>query len=202
MSVISKEISCLNYGDPNDYGSVLLAICQVCSFMCGKIVIKTEFKIHVWCVHRKRQTAVSSLWLEVRGFVTFSFFRSKSAVTWKKKSTWALPSWITQRMGVLHSFIHFNHKMWRKDWFSSVPNGLVIKKRLQFTYYRTCVRTFEQEEKKRQGNSTSWNCLARSSNVDGKRRTWPLESGHVTLRRLRSHVVRNKRGSKTPRWFS
>ena len=198
MSVISKEISCLNYGDPNDYGSVLLAIFQVCSFMCGKIVIKTEFKIHVWCVHRKRQTAVSSLFLEVRGFVTFSFLDRSRLSPEKKKSTWALPSWITQRMGVLH----FNHKMWRKDWFSSVPNRLVIKKRLQFIYDRTCVRTFEQEEKKRQGSSISWNCLARSSNVDGKRRTWPLESGHVTPRRLRSHVVRNKRGSKTPWWFS
>ena len=84
MSVISKEISCLNYGDPNDYGSVLLAIFQVCSFMCGKIVIKTEFKIHVWCVHRKRQTAVSSLFLEVRGFVTFSFL-DRSRLSPEKK---------------------------------------------------------------------------------------------------------------------
>ena len=50
----------------------------------------------------------------------------------------------TTKMGVLH----FKHKMWLKDWFSSVPNGSVIKKRLQFTYiYRTYVRTFEQEEK-------------------------------------------------------
>ena len=50
----------------------------------------------------------------------------------------------TTKMGVLH----FKHKMWLKDWFSSVPNGSVIKKRLQFTYiYRKYVRTFEQEEK-------------------------------------------------------
>ena len=50
----------------------------------------------------------------------------------------------TTKMGVLH----FKHKMWLKDWFSSVPNGSVIKKRLQFTYiYRIYVRTFEQEEK-------------------------------------------------------
>ena len=60
------------------------SIFQVCSFMCGKIVIKTEFKIHVWCVHRKRQTAVSSLWLEVRGFVTFSFL-DRSRLSPEKK---------------------------------------------------------------------------------------------------------------------
>ena len=32
-----------------------------------------EFLIHVWCVYRQRQTAVSSLWLGVRSFETFSF---------------------------------------------------------------------------------------------------------------------------------
>ena len=35
----------------------------------------------------------------------------------------------TTKMGVLH----FKHKMWLKDWFSSFPNGSVLKKRLQFT---------------------------------------------------------------------
>ena len=55
----------------------------------------------------------------------------------------AILNYIT-KMGVLH----FKHKMWLKDWFSSFPNGSVLKKRLQFTYiYRTYVRTFEQEEK-------------------------------------------------------
>ena len=54
----------------------------------------------------------------------------------------------TTKMGVLH----FKHKMWLKDWFSSFPNGSVLKKRLQFTYiYRTYVRTFEQEEKNVEG---------------------------------------------------
>ena len=43
----------------------------------------------------------------------------------------------------------FLHKMWLKDWFPSVPNGLVIKKIFHLTYiYGTYARTFEQEDKK------------------------------------------------------
>ena len=146
------------------------------------------------CAHQKRQTAVSSFCLEVRSFETFSFF-DRRRLSPEKKLTLVPPSWITQRMEVLH----FKHKMWPKNWFSSVPNGLFIKKRLYLTYIcRIYVRTFEQEEKKRRGSSTAWNCLARSLNVYDKRRTWPLRSGHVTPRRLRSNVFRNKRGSKTP----
>ena len=48
------------------------------------------------------------------------------------------------------------HKMWLKEWFSSVPNGMVTKKRLHFTYnYRKYVITFKQEDKKRQGSLTT-----------------------------------------------
>lgn len=94
------------------------------------------------------------------------------------------------------------HKTWLKRWFSRVPNGLLIKKWLHLTYiYGTYVRIFEQEEKKRLGSSITWNCFARSSNVDGKWRTWPLESGHVPPRRVRSHVFWNQLESKTPLWF-
>ena len=28
---------------------------------------------------------------------------------------------------------YFKHEMWLKDWFPTVPNGMVIKKRLHFT---------------------------------------------------------------------
>ena len=53
------------------------------------------------------------------------------------------------------------------------------------------MRTFEQEEKSVEGVEVP-------ENVDGKQRTWPLESGHVTPKSLRSQVRSNKRGSKTP----
>ena len=29
---------------------------------------------------------------------------------------------------------YFKHKMWLKDWFTTVPNGMIIKKRLHFTF--------------------------------------------------------------------
>ena len=58
---------------------------------------------------------------------------------------------------------------------SSVPNGMVMKKRLHFTdIYRTYARTFEQEDKKRRRSLITWNCLTWSSNVDGKRDRWSL----------------------------
>ena len=58
---------------------------------------------------------------------------------------------------------------------SSVPNGMVMKKRLHFAYiYRTYARTFEQEDKKRRRSLTTWNCLTWGSNVDGKRDRWSL----------------------------
>ena len=49
-------------------------------------------------------------------------------------------------------FVHFKYKIWLRDWFSSVPNVLFVKKRLQFICtYSTYVRTFEQEEKSAEG---------------------------------------------------
>ena len=130
MSVISKEISCLNYGYPNDYGSVLLAIFQVYSFMCGKIVIKTEFKIHVWCVHRKRQTAVSSLFLEVRSFVTFSFL-DRSRLSPEKKTQherchleshkgWGSFISITKCGEKIGFLVSQTDRLWRKDFNSHI----------------------------------------------------------------------------------
>ena len=58
---------------------------------------------------------------------------------------------------------------------SSVPNGMVMKKRLYFTdIYRTYARTFEQEDKKRRRSLITWNCLTWGSNVYGKRDRWSL----------------------------
>ena len=49
--------------------------------------------------------------------------------------------------------LHFKQIV-EKVWLSSVPNGLVEKKRFYFTYiYGTYVRTFEQEEEKGQGSA-------------------------------------------------
>ena len=74
-------------------------------------------------------------------------------------------------MGVLH----FKHKMWLEDWFSIVPNGSVEKKRLHFmNIYGNTWEILIRKKNNRRGSSTTWNCLAQSSNVDGKRRTWPL----------------------------
>ena len=112
-----------------------------------------------------------------------------------KKINMCAPSWIAQRIEVLY----FKHKIRQKNWFSSVPNGMVIKKRPHFTHnYRTHVRTFDQEDKKRRGSSITCNFLARSSNVDGKCDRWSLVAwllgvcGHFAV------VFRNKPGSKTP----
>ena len=106
-----------------------------------------------------------------------------------------MPSEITQRKEVLH----FKLRMWLKDWFSSIQNGLVVKKRLHLKYiYGTQMRTLEQEVKKHQGSS--WNCLVQSSNIDGKRQTWLLEFGHLTPRCLWSHIFRNSCRSKTPQY--
>ena len=73
--------------------------------------------------------------------------------------------------------LHFTHKMWPKDWFSSVRNGLVLKKRLQFTYiYRTYVRTFEQEEKNVEGFELTETALpeVQTWTANGKRDLWSL----------------------------
>lgn len=54
--------------------------------------------------------------------------------------TCVLPSWITKSMKVLH----FKHITYQEVWFWSTK-----KKRPHLTYiYRTCVRTFKQEEEK------------------------------------------------------
>ena len=84
------------------------------------------------------------IWSEVRSLETFSFLDRRRLSPEKSISMRAAILNYTTKMGVLH----FKHKMWLKDWFSSFPNGSVLKKRLQFTYIcRTYVRTFEQEEK-------------------------------------------------------
>ena len=73
--------------------------------------------------------------------------------------------------------LHFTHKMWPKDWFSSVRNGLVLKKRLQFTYiYRTYVRTFQQEEKNVEGFELTETALpeVQTWTANGKRDLWSL----------------------------
>ena len=124
----------------------------------------------------------------------FQLSGSTSAFNWKK-STCSPPSWIPQKMEVLH----FKQNIRLKGWFLSIPNGLVIKK--DFTSHMIIGHTRElsnKKKKKHRGSSTIWSCFAQSSNVDGKRRTWTLESGHVTSGRLRSHVFRDKCGSKTP----
>lgn len=112
-----------------------------------------------------------------------------------EKINMCAPSWIAQRIEVLY----FKHKIRLKNWLSRVPNGMVIKKRPHFTHnYRTHVRTFDKEDKKRRGSSITCNFLARSSNVDGKCDRWSLVAwllgvcGHLAV------VFRNKPGSKTP----
>ena len=76
-------------------------------------------------------------------------------------------------MGVLH----FTHKMWPKDWFSSVHNGLVLKKILRFTYiYRKYGRTFEQEEKNVEGFELTETALpeVQTWTANGERDLWSL----------------------------
>ena len=124
------------------------------------------------CVHGKHQTAVSSLWLEVRSFETFSIL-DRRRLSPEKNHYARHHLEITQRMGVLH----FKYKIWLRDWFSSVPNVLFVKKILQFICtYSTYVRTFEQEEKKRRGSSAVWNYLARAQTytANGERDRWSL----------------------------
>ena len=125
-------------------------------------------------------------------FWDFQLLITPSAFNYKNpwKSTCAPPSWITDRI----EFLHLKHKMRLKVWFFRKKE----KKRPHLTHiYRTYVRTFEHEDGERRGSTTSWNCLARNSNVDHKRQTWPLEPGHMTPRTLRSHVFTNKHKSKT-----
>ena len=105
--------------------------------------------------------------------------------------------------------LHFKRKLWLQVWFPSVPNGLVVagahysehpyqlypwvnpvpylfifsheEKTSPHIFLRPYVSTFEQEDKNRRGSSSTWNRPARKYNVHGTRRTWLLESGHVTL---------------------
>ena len=114
-----------------------------------------EFSIYVWCVHHKRQTAVSGLWLEVISFETFSFLDRSRLSTGKNQ----------------HVRRHLeSHKGWR-SFISNTKCGQKIgflTSQTDWLYiHRTYAITFEQEGKKDRGSSSTWNCLARSSNVDG-----------------------------------
>ena len=113
------------------------------------------------------------IWSEVRSLETFSFLDRRRLSPEKSISMRAaILNYIT-KMGVLH----FKHKMWLKDWFSSFPNGSVLKKRLQFTYiYRTYVRTFEQEEKNVEGFELTETALpeVQTWTANGKRDLWSL----------------------------
>ena len=67
--------------------------------------------------------------------------------------------------------------MWPKDWFSSVHNGLVLKKILRFTYiYRKYGRTFEQEEKNVEGFELTETALpeVQTWTANGERDLWSL----------------------------
>ena len=120
-------------------------------------------------------------------FETFRFL-DQCQLSTEKKSTYALPSWITQMMKVLH----FKHKMWRKYWFSSISKGFVVEKRPHLTYiYRTYMITFKQEEKRAESVQLPETALPKDQMwmAKGESDCWSLV--------MRLHIFRNKCGSKT-----
>ena len=120
-------------------------------------------------------------------FETFRFL-DQCQLSTEKKSTYALPSWITQMMKVLH----FKHKMWRKYWFSSISKGFVVKKRPHLTYiYRTYMITFKQGKKRAERLQLPETALPKDKMwmANGKSDHWSLV--------MELHIFRNKCGSKT-----
>ena len=120
-------------------------------------------------------------------FETFRFL-DQCQLSIEKKSTYALPSWITQMMKVLH----FKHKMWWKYWFSSISKGFVVKKRPHLTYiYRTYMITFKQEEKRAESVQLPETALPKDQMwmANGESDCWSLV--------MWLHIFRNKCGSKT-----
>ena len=102
----------------------------------------------------------------------FQLSGSTSAFNWKK-STCSPPSWIPQKMEVLH----FKQNIRLKDWFLSIPNGLVIKK--DFTSHMIIGHTRELSNKKKksiEGVQLSEAALPKVQTwtANGERERWSL----------------------------